>query len=136
MSALTFLNPEGSPPVVGQYSTVALVPGNSTTIHIAGHLPLNENGTLISDDFRTQADYVLSTLQATLAGVGSDFAHLCVLRAFIVGRDNLASYRDARISAYADAKVSDCPPPATTVLVEGLIGDSMIELEAIAVVAD
>jgi enamine deaminase RidA (YjgF/YER057c/UK114 family) len=134
MSSLKFLNPEGSPPPVGQYSTVAVAAPGSTTVYVAGHLPLSETITPVSNDFREQADFVLSALKRTLEGVGSDFAHICILRAFIVGRDNLAQYRDARIAAYSHEGVSDCPPPATTVLVDGLIGGSLIELEAIAVV--
>jgi len=135
MSTIRFADPDGSPPRVGQYSTVAFVPASAATIHLAGHLPLDADGKLVgAGDFAAQANAVFASLARTLEGAGSSLRDVAMLRAFVVGEEHLPRFRDARAKAYEATGVVE-PPPATTVLVAGLIGGSLIELDAVAVAA-
>ena len=134
MTSLTLTNPAGAPAPVGQYSNVALVAPASTVAHVAGQLPVDEQGQVLAPgDFDRQADIVFDNLSATLDQVGSSLAQVAYIRAFMVDDAAWVPFREARKRAYAKHGV-DVPPPATTLVVKSLYGGALIELDAVAVV--
>lgn len=133
MSTSERFDPPGSPPPVGQYSNVAIVPAAADSIHVAGQLPVDADGAVVHpSDFAAQAEVVFSALAATLEGCGASLADLVHLRAFLTREEDWPRYRDARARAFAEHGV-ESPPTATTVVVASLYGGALIEVDAVAV---
>ncbi len=131
---IKFLNPSGQPPAVGQYTNVALVPAGEATAQIAGQLPVDAQGTVVAPgDFDAQADMVFERLSGLLEEIGSSLAAVTMLRTYMVRDEDFPRFREARRRAYAAAGIED-PPPATTLVVKGLYGGALIELDAVAAV--
>ena len=135
MAAITYANPAQIPAPVGQYTNVAIVDHQSSVAYVAGQLPLDENGKLVGEgDFAIQAQVAFDNLANALGAAGSSLAEAAYVRAFLVNEHDLPQFRAVRAEAYLQHGVTD-PPPATTVLVKGLIEGSLIELDAVAVVS-
>jgi 2-iminobutanoate/2-iminopropanoate deaminase len=132
MSTVEYLNPAGQPAPVGQYTNVAIVPSGARTAHVAGQLPVDDEGRVVGDDFAAQADLVFGRLAETLEAVGSSLANVVFMRAYLVRDSDFAAFRDVRRRAYERFGVSS-PPPATTIVVRGLYGGASVELDAVAV---
>lgn len=133
MDDMRHVNPGELPPPVGQYSNVAVMPAGSATAYIAGQLPVDAEGKVVGETFAEQADRVFELLATALSGSGSSLARVAFIRAFMVDPDDFVGFRDARARAFARHGV-DSPPPATTIVVRGLYGGSLIELDAVAAV--
>jgi enamine deaminase RidA (YjgF/YER057c/UK114 family) len=132
--SISFLNPEGQPPPVGQYTNVAIVPAGEATAQIAGQLPVDSAGAVLAPgDFDQQAELVFERLRSLLEGIGSGLAEVAMIRAYMVREEDFARFREIRRRAFAEAGVTQ-PPPATTLVVKGLYGGALIELDAVAVV--
>jgi len=128
-----YLNPPGQPSPVGQYSNVAVVPRDAELVHVAGQLPVDDSGAVLHPgDFDRQADLIFSRLSEVLSGAGSSLSDVVFLRAFMVRDDDFPRFRDARAGAYSSFGVDE-PPPATTIVVRGLYGGALVELDAVAV---
>ncbi|MQA81824.1 MAG: RidA family protein [Streptosporangiales bacterium] len=135
MQALGFVNPEGAPPPVGQYTNVSIVGAGAATAYVAGQLAVDETGALVAPgDFDAQADAVFAGLATLLESLGSSLKEVAFVRAFLVRDEDFVGWRDARRRAFAEHGVLE-PPPATTVVVSGLYGGALIELDAVAVLA-
>jgi enamine deaminase RidA (YjgF/YER057c/UK114 family) len=132
---ITYVHPEDRPPPVGQYSQIALVPASAQVAHVAGQLSVDETGTVLdAGDFAAQAERVFSSLAANLEAVGSSMRQIASLRAYLVSDSDFPAFRTARRTAFQRHRVTQ-PPPATTVVVAGLYGGALFELEAMAVVS-
>jgi enamine deaminase RidA (YjgF/YER057c/UK114 family) len=129
-----FESPEVAHPPVGQYSQAAIVPATAAVAHIAGQLPLDPDGQLVSGgDFSREVELAFANLVSVLDGVGSSLRLLTFLRAYVTDGSLLPAFKDGRTRAYESHGV-DVPPPATTVVVTGLYGGSRVELEATAII--
>ena len=131
MSNPRYTNPDNVDPPIGQYSQVSIVDGGGTLVHVAGQLPLDVDGKLVGDDFKAQADHVFANLAALLEAGGSSMDRILYLRAYMTRNEDYALYKEARAQAFERHGVVS-PPPATTVVVAGLVGGSRIELDAVA----
>jgi 2-iminobutanoate/2-iminopropanoate deaminase len=135
LDEMRHMNPGELPPPVGQYSNVAVMPAGAATAHVAGQLPVDDEGRVVGETFAEQADRVFDLLATALEGCGSSLARVAFIRAFMVDPDDFVGFRDARARAFSCYGV-DSPPPATTIVVRGLYGGSLIELDAVASVTD
>lgn len=131
--AITFLNPDGTPPPVGQYSNVVKVGPATATLHVAGQLPVDESANVVHPgDFAAQAELVWDLLASALTSAGSSLDLAVSIRAYLTSDDDFPAFRDSRAAAFQRHGVV-APPAATTVVVKSLYGGALIELDAVAV---
>jgi enamine deaminase RidA (YjgF/YER057c/UK114 family) len=132
---IAYENPATLDPPVGQYSNLAIVPATAKIVHVAGQLPVDAQAQVIAPDFETQAAAVFAQLATALEAAGTSMASLASVNTYLVDDGDLPAFRDARRRAFERYGV-DPPPPATTVIVRGLLGGSRIEVSAVAVIPD
>lgn len=133
MSLVRIENPPGAPAPVGQYGQLSFVRPGSELLHVAGQLPLGSDLQLVSEDFREQALFVYDALAQLLKAAGSSMRSLAYLRTYMTRPEDYAAFKEIRAEVYARHDVEH-PPPATTIAVSWLVGGSLIELDAVAVI--
>lgn len=134
MTPISYANPDSAAPPIGQYSQISRTPAGAELVHIAGQLPLRADGSLVSDTFEGQAEAVFAALADLLDAAGSSMSQLAYLRTYMVRDEDYATFKTVRARVFEAHGVTD-PPPATTIIVAGLVGGSLIELDGVAVVA-
>ena len=125
-------SPEGVHQPPGKYSHAARADG--PLIVIAGQVALDIDGELVGEnDAAAQTRQVFSNMEAVLAGSGSSFANVVEFTYYIVGRENVQGFMDARTAIF-DARYPDGDyPPATLLVVGGLANESfLVEVSALA----
>ncbi len=124
-----FLNPEGmATPPSNLYNHVVKV-GN--TVYIAGQLSRDENGNAIHvGDAEAQTVQAWKNLETAIKSVGGTLADIVKTNTYVVGSENLAKVRAARLNILPP----EGRPTSTTVVVAGLADPGLVvEVEAIAV---
>lgn len=126
-----FRNPAGLSAPRG-YSHLAIVPGGSTLLFVAGQVPLDSTGALVGGaDVRAQAVQVFENLRRALAAGGATFRDVVKLNFYLLDVADLAIIREVR-----DRYVNTLAPPASTLVeVRALFRPEVrLEVEAVAVV--
>ncbi len=120
-------NPDGVAPPLSNYSHGVLVPEGMRQLHVSGQIGIRPDGT-VPDDPASQARLCFANVLAVLAAEGMTAADLVSLTTYVVGQENLAAVRAARIEALGDAA-----PASTLVFVSALATPSLkVEVQAVA----
>ena len=124
--------PEGVHVPPGKYSHAARAEG--PLIVIAGQVALDIDGELVGEnDVAVQTRQVFQNMQAVLAGSGSSYANVVEFTYYIVGRENVPGFMDARTTIFDVAYPDGDYPPATLLVVGGLANeDFLVEVSALA----
>ena len=124
--------PKGVHEPPGKYSHAARVEG--PLIVVAGQVALDVDGELVGEnDVAAQTRQVFSNMSAVLAGSGSSFANVVEFTYYIVGRENVQGFMDARTAIFDEAYPGGDYPPATLLVVGGLANhDFLVEVSALA----
>jgi 2-iminobutanoate/2-iminopropanoate deaminase len=126
-----YTNPEGLAAPIGQYSHVATAVVHRLVL-VAGETGMRADGDVPSS-FGEQAEGTFRNLGIALASEGLSFADVLHLTTFIVGRENLEAFAEARRGVYAEHYPDGSFPPNTLVFVSGLARpELLIEIQAIA----
>jgi enamine deaminase RidA (YjgF/YER057c/UK114 family) len=129
-----FLNPPGLCPTFGWSHVVCHTSGK--TIYISGQTAVDAQGQLVGKgDLRAQAERAWECIGIALKSAGATFRDLVKTNLYVVNYhpDQLPILREARAKYVHE----DNPPASTLVGVTALaLPDWLIEIEAIAVVAD
>ena len=125
-------SPKGVHEPPGKYSHAARVEG--PLIVIAGQVALDVDGKLVGeDDAAAQTRQVFRNMEAVLAGVGSSFANVVEFTYYVVGRENVQGFMDARTAVFDEVYPKGDYPPATLLVVSGLANESfLVEVSALA----
>jgi enamine deaminase RidA (YjgF/YER057c/UK114 family) len=107
---IRFINPDAltKPPT---YTQVVEVTGPGRTAYISGQLATGRDGTLVSRDFRAQAEQVFENLKAALAAVGATFKDVVKINSYLADIAHLPILREVR-AGYLNAAAL----PASTTL--------------------
>ncbi|ALV41397.1 enamine deaminase RidA [Pseudarthrobacter sulfonivorans] len=120
--------PDLTPPL-GHYSHVSVVGG---TAYISGQLPVNAQGTPITDQpFEAQVEQTLSNMDSCLAAVGVDRSALVQVRVYVTDIQAWGAFD----KIYSSWIGSHCPARAVAGVKELHFG-AAVEVEAIAVTRD
>ena len=115
------LNPPSATPVFGMYSHVSIVEAGARVAYVAGQVSVDGNGDVVAaNDLGGQTPVVFGNLEAILSDLGATFADVIELRTYIVGRENLAAWFEARTVVYARIYPNGGWPPNTLVVVSAL----------------
>lgn len=125
---IRFINPDAltKPPT---YTQVVEVTGPGRTVFISGQLATDRDGTLVSRDFRAQAEQVFENLQAALAAVGASFKDVVKINSYLADIAHLAILREVR-AGYLNAAAL----PASTTLGGASFAreGALLEIEVVA----
>ena len=124
--------PKGVHQPPGKYSHAARAEG--PLIVIAGQVALDIDGELVGEnDVAAQTRQVFSNMSAVLTGAGTSFANVVEFTYYIVGRENVPGFMDARTAIFDEAYPNGDYPPATLLVVGGLANeDFLIEVSTLA----
>ena len=103
-------------------------------IVIAGQVALDIDGELVGEnDVAAQTRQVFRNMSAVLTGSGSSYANVVEFTYYIVGRENVPGFMDARTAIFDEAYPNGDYPPATLLVVSGLANeDFLVEVSALA----
>jgi 2-iminobutanoate/2-iminopropanoate deaminase len=122
-----FFSPKEVAPPLGAYSHVAIVPGGSELIVVAGQLGNEING-FVPADPELQYELALRNLVAVLNGCGTAPDHIVKLTTYLVAQLHLEAIREIRL-----AVLGNVAPPATLVYVPALAAPKyLVEIDALA----
>ena len=120
-------NPDGVAPPLSNYSHGVVVPDGMKQLHVSGQIGITPDGA-IPDDVGEQARWCFANVLAILAAEGMAADSLVSLTTYVVGEDNLAAVREARVEALGDAA-----PASTLVFVAALAAPELkVEVQAVA----
>ena len=124
--------PNGVHQPPGKYSHAARADG--PLIVIAGQVALDIDGELVGEnDVAAQTQQVFSNMQAVLASSGTSYANVVEFTYYIVGRENVPGFMDARTAIFDAVYPNGDYPPATLLVVGGLANeDFLVEVSALA----
>lgn len=119
------INTTDAPQAIGPY-VQAIQQAN--LLYTSGQIPLDKNGTLVSDEIRTQTAQVMKNLEAILNAAGTNFNHVIKTTCFLSDMNNFAAFNEVYAKAF-DKNF----PARSCVEVARLPKDVLVEVEAIAV---
>ncbi len=126
------LNPEGVSPPVATYSHIARVKA-SELVFMAGQIGIDSNGNLAGADVGPQVLQVFENIRLNLAGVGATFKNVVEFTVYVVGRESVQPYMEARTAILRDAYPDGDYPPSTLLVVSGLASEEYkVEIKAVA----
>jgi enamine deaminase RidA (YjgF/YER057c/UK114 family) len=115
------VNPPSAGPIWGMYSHVSIVEAGARIAYIAGQVAVDKAGAIVgAGDLGAQVPAVFANLGGILGDLGAGFDDVIELRTYVVGRENLAAWFEARARVYAQIYPAGRYPPNTLVVVAGL----------------
>lgn len=126
-------NPDGVHPPVGRYSHLARVTSGEL-LFLAGQVSVDADGMLVGkDDAAAQTLQAYRNIGTVLKSAGASFASIVQLTTYVVGRESVQPYLDARTELFADIFPDDSYPPNTLLVISGLVDpDMLVEVTAVA----
>ena len=102
---------------------------------IAGQVPLDKQGNVVSDDFADQFHQVFRNLKATVEAAGGKMENIISLRTLMSREDDLPIFHRLRGEFYPQLFEGKPLPPNTLLVVKQLVSPAIrLEIEAIAAI--
>ena len=127
------LNPPGAPKPLGAYShAVKVTPG--TLVYIAGQVGVDANGNLVGKgDVGAQTRQVFQNIGHVLSGAGASFGNVVEFTTYLVGRESIQPFIEARTQLFPTLFPNGDYPPNTLLVIDGLVHEDMlVEIKAVA----
>ena len=121
------------PPPSGKYSHAVRVRA-SELLFIAGQTSRDDKGELMGvGDAAAQTRRVFELIGLILSEAGADFSNVMEFTTYIVGRDSVTGFVEARSELFDELYPEGDYPPNTLVNIESLGGtEALVEISAIA----
>jgi 2-iminobutanoate/2-iminopropanoate deaminase len=122
----------GAPKAIGPYAQAVVVPAGKM-VFCSGQIPLDPaTGEMVgASDVRVQAKRVLDNLGAVLAAAGASFDTVVKTTIYLADLQDFGTVNEIYASYFGQN-----PPARATVQAAGLPKGALIEIDAIAAVAD
>ena len=128
----TTLNPPNAPKPLGAYSHAVKVSAGSL-LYIAGQVGVDTDGKLAGADVGAQTRQVFQNLGHVLAGAGANFSKVVEFTTYLVGRDSIQPFIDARTELFPGLYPGGDYPPNTLLVISGLVREELlVEIKAVA----
>ena len=119
-------NPEGVHPPVGRYSHLARVKAGEL-LFLAGQVAVDENGDLVGKgDVGAQTRQTFQNIGTILESAGATFGNVVQVTTYLVGRESVQLYLDARTAIFDKAYPTGEHPPNTLLVISGLFDEEML----------
>ncbi len=123
------ISTDQAPAAIGPYS---LAVSTETMVFTSGQIPLSPaTGEVVEGGIEAQAKQVLANLKAVLEAGGADFSTVVKTTVFLTDLGNFATVNALYAEAFGDTK-----PARSTIQVSALPKDSLVEIEAVALVKE
>ena len=130
----TILNPSTVANPLGAYSqSVRAIPGKM--LFIAGQVAVDRNGNPVgAGDVKAQTRQVFQNLAGVLSGAGASFNNVVEFTTYLVGRESVQPFIEARNDIFPTIYPSRDYPPNTLLIISGLVREEfLVEIKALAV---
>ena len=126
-------NPATAPRPLGAYSHAVKVTAGSM-LYVAGQVGVDANGNLVGPgDVAAQTRQVLHNIGCVLTGAGASFANVVEFTTYLVGRESIQPFIDARTQVFPGLYPSGDYPPNTLLIISGLVLEEfLVEISAVA----
>lgn len=128
-------NPPDVPAPVGMYSHLVRVEARDI-LFLAGQVAVDgEGNTIGKGDAGAQTRAAYQHIGKILASAGASYEDIVQVHTYLVGRENLQPYLDARKDLFEEIYPECAFPPNTLVFVDGLFEEDMlVEIEVVAAI--
>ena len=129
----TILNPSTMARLLGPYShSVRVSPGK--LLFIAGQVAVDKNGNAVGlGDVKAQTQQVFQNLAAILSEAGASFSNVVEFTTYLVGRDAVQPFVEARNEIFPTIFPGEDYPPNTLLIISGLVREEfLVEIKALA----
>jgi enamine deaminase RidA (YjgF/YER057c/UK114 family) len=136
MPNFEILQPDGVHLPGGKYSHAAKISGGRLLV-LAGQVPLDIDGNMVGEgDVGAQTPQVFQNIENVLKSAGGSFANVVEFTYYVVGRENVQGFIEARTGIFDKLYPDGGYPPATLLVIGGLANESfLLEVSALAVVS-
>ena len=126
-------NPSGVSPPLGKYSHVAEVTA-SKLLFLVGQVSVDEVGSLVGEgDVGAQLRQAYKNIGAILANSDASFGDVVSINTYVVGRESVQPYLNARAVVFAEIFPGQQFPPNTFLIIDGLLHeDYLVEISVTA----
>ncbi len=127
------ISTKDAPPPMGLYSqAIRTRPGQ--LIYLAGQLAVDLDGAVVGEgDVGAQTRQVLENIGAVLAAAGASFSNVVEFTTYVVGRESIAPFIEARTALFQRLFPEGGYPPNTLLVVGGLAKEEfLVEIKAVA----
>ena len=123
---VTLSNPGGVHPPAGWYHHLARVEG-ARLLFLAGQVGLDQDGKLAGNgEVNAQLHQAYRNIGKVLESAGASFDSIVQLTTYVVGRESVQPYLDARTELYSEIYPTGNYPPNTLLVISGLIREEML----------
>lgn len=121
------------PKPLGAYSQAMHVKAGKL-VFVAGQVALDANGNLVGKgDVMAQTRQVFDNIGHVLANAGASFSNVVQFTTYLVGREAIPPFMQARTQIFPGLFPDGDYPPNTLLLVDGLVREEfLVEIQAIA----
>ena len=129
----TTLNPSAAPQPIGAYS-LAVEATAGRLLFLAGQVGLDASGNLVGPgDAAAQTRQVFENIGQVLAGAGASFSNVVELTTYVVGRESIQPFIQARTEIFPEIFPDGDYPTNTLLVIEGLVREEfLVEVKAVA----
>ncbi len=127
------INSSEAPQPLGAYSQAVRVKGGDL-LFVAGEVSLDAAGNLIgAGDVAVQTRQVFHNLAQVLSRSGANFRNVVEFTTYLVGRDSIQPFLEARAALFPSLYPDGDYPPNTLLVVNGLVREEfLVEIKAVA----
>ena len=127
------VNTAKAPQPIGTYSQ-AVRAGSGELLFIAGQVSVDLDGNLVGKgDVAAQTKQVFANIGGMLEGIGASFNDVVELTTYLVGKESIPLYLQARGEIYPSMYPDSDYPANTLLIVESLVRDEfLVEIKAVA----
>jgi enamine deaminase RidA (YjgF/YER057c/UK114 family) len=129
----TTVNPAGVSPPLGRYSQLVRVRAGEL-LFLAGQVGVDSDGKLVGrDDVGLQVEQIYRNIGEVLRSAGASFGNVVQFTTYIVGRENVEPFLEARTGIVDELFPDYDYPPSTLLVIDGLAREEYLaEVTAIA----
>ena len=127
------VNTDDAPQPLGAYSQAIRVRAGEL-IYLAGQVGIDRSGNLPGDGaVAAQTRQIFENLGQVLRAVGASFSNVVEFTTYLVGRESVQPFLEARAALFSTLFPDGDYPPNTLLVVDGLVReDFLVEIKAVA----
>ena len=127
------VNTDDAPQPLGAYSQAIRVRAGEL-LYLAGQVGIDRSGNLPgAGDVAAQTRQIFENLGQVLRAVGASFSNVVEFTTYLVGRESVQPFLEARAALFSTLFPDGDYPPNTLLVVDGLVReDFLVEIKAVA----
>ena len=128
----TVVNTDRAPQPIGTYSQAMRVRAGEL-VFVAGQVALDSEGRLMGRDAAAQTRGAFENIGRILESVGASFGNVVEFTTYLVGRESIQPFIQARTEVFPSMFPDGDYPPNTLLVVDSLVREEfLVEIKAVA----